>query len=173
ADANVKISQGFVNLLNRAGAFAEVLFKDDSPEPHLSFTVQPVAGDPFSSVSVALDGEIVRSAMNGNVETARIDWPGGRHEARLAASNGGQELTMVGPYSGTWAVFQLFNAADDWKAAGNGYRVGWELSTRTQRATTATGASAKIVVQVDGGPASTVLRRGFFVGADCSGDIAR
>ena len=173
AEGNVKLAPGFVTLVNRAGAFAEVMFKDDSPEPHLSFTVQPVPGDPFSSVSVSLDGEVVRSATNGNVETARIDWPGGQHEAKLSASNGGQELTMVGPYSGPWAVFQLFNAADDWKPAGNGYRVGWELATRTQRATTATGAAAKIIVQIDAGPASTVLKKGFFAGSECGGDIAR
>ncbi|MGH7617087.1 MAG: ImcF-related family protein, partial [Gemmatimonadaceae bacterium] len=174
-DGSVKLSAGFITFLNRAQAFADVMFKDDSQEPHISVTVQPVPGDPFSSVSVSLEGEVVRSATNGNVETARVDWPGtgSQHEAKLSASNGGQELTMVGPYTGPWALFQLFNAADDWKPAGNGYRVGWELATRTQRATTATGAAAKIVVQIDAGPASSVLRRGFFVGSECGGDIAK
>jgi type VI protein secretion system component VasK len=130
-------------------------------------------GDPFSSVSVSLDGEVVRSSTGGNVETARIDWPGGQHEAKLSAGNAGPEITMVGPYAGPWAVFQLFNAADDWKPAGNGYRVGWELATRTQRATTATGVAAKIIVQIDAGPAATVLKKGFFAGSECGGDIAR
>ena len=61
--------------------------------------------------------------------------------------------------------------ADEWKASGNGYRVGWELTTRAQRATVA-GTAAKIVVQVEG-PAVTLLRKGFFSGAECGGDIAR
>ena len=172
-DGSVKFAPGFVTFLNRAQMFADALFKDDSPDPHLAFTVQPIPGDPFSNVSVSLDGEVVRSSANGNMETARIDWPGVQHEAKLSAGTGGAELTMVGPYSGPWAVFQLFNAADDWKPSGNGFRVGWELATRTQRATTANGAAAKIIVQVDAGSAATVLRKGFFAGADCGGNIAR
>jgi type VI secretion system protein ImpL len=173
ADGSVKFSPSFVTLVNRAAAFAEILFKDDSPEPHVSFTVQPVA-DELPSVSVSLDGNVVRSTKGGNIETARIDWPGPQHEAKLSANIGGQELTMVGPFTGTWAVFQLFNQADSWNPAGNGYRVGWDLATRTQRATTSSGASAKIVVQlVDAGAVASALRKGFFAGADCGGDIAR
>ncbi|MDQ2667519.1 MAG: hypothetical protein M3Z05_16100 [Gemmatimonadota bacterium] len=80
---------------------------------------------------------------------------------------------MVGPYSGPWAVFQLFNAADEWRQVPAGYRVGWELATRAQRVTLPGGQSAKIVVQIDNGPAATVLRKGFFAGSQCSGDIAQ
>src|SRR5262249_22442204 len=61
AEGSVKLSPGFVTLVNRAAAFADILFKDDSPEPHVSFTVQPVA-DELPSVSVSLDGNVVRSA---------------------------------------------------------------------------------------------------------------
>jgi hypothetical protein len=172
-DASTKIAPSFVMLLNRAQAFADALFKSDSPDPHLSITVQPMPGDAFRSVSVSLDGEVVRSSANGNTETARIDWPGAQHEAKLSAGNGGPELTMVGPYSGPWAVFQLFGAADDWKPAGNAFLVGWELATRTQRATTARGTAARITVQVDAGTAALVLRKGFFAGTDCTGNIAQ
>ncbi len=172
-DGNIKFSPSFVMLLNRAQALADVLYKNDSPDPHLSVTVQPVPGDAFTTVSVSLDGEVVRSSANGNTESARIDWPGVQHEAKLSAGNNGPEITMVGPYSGPWAVFQLFNAADDWKPAGNAFLVGWELATRTQRATTARGTAAKITVQVDAGAGSAVLRKGFFAGSDCGGNIAR
>jgi len=172
-DGNIKVSPSFVMLLNRAQALADALYKNDSPDPHLSVTVQPMPGDAFQSVSVSLDGEVVRSTANGNTESARIDWPGVQHEAKLGAGNGGPEITMVGPFSGPWAVFQLFNAADDWKPAGNAFMVGWELATRTQRATTARGTAAKITVQVDAGAAAPVLRKGFFAGADCGGNIAK
>jgi len=173
-DGSVKLNPAFVRLINQAQTFADVMFKDDSPEPHLSFQVQPVPGEPFSTVSVSLDGELVRSRSGGNVETARIDWPGNQHEAKLSGGTGGAELTLVGPYSGPWAVFQLFNAADDWKSAGpTAYRVGWELATRSQRVTTASGGAARVVVQIDAGAATAVLRKGFFVGAGCPGNIAQ
>jgi type VI secretion system protein ImpL len=170
---SVRVSQGFITFLSRAAAFSSVMFKDDSPEPHLSFTVQPAPSEPFSSVSISLDGEVIRSTVNGNSSSARIDWPAAGHEAKLSAGNGGPDLTMVGPYSGPWAVFQLFNAADEWRQVPTGYRVGWELATRGQRVTLPGGQGAKIVVQIDNGPAATVLRKGFFAGATCSGDIAQ
>ncbi len=170
---SVHVSQGFITFLSRAAAFSSVMFKDDSPEPHLSFTVQPAPSEPFSSVSISLDGEVIRSTVNGNSSSARIDWPAAGHEAKLSAGNGGPDLTMVGPYNGPWAVFQLFNAADEWRQAPTGYRVGWELATRGQRVTLPGGQGAKIVVQIDNGPAATVLRKGFFAGAACSGDIAQ
>jgi type VI protein secretion system component VasK len=153
------------------------MFKDNSAEPHLAFTVSPVPSESFASVSVSLDGEVIRSRAGGNVEIVQISWPGGaQHEAKLSAALGtGAELAMVGPYSGTWAVFQLFYLADDWREIpGKGYRVGWELTTRAQRATLPSGQSARITIEVTGNMAAlAVLRKGAFAGADCGGDIAR
>jgi type VI secretion system protein ImpL len=170
---NVRFSPGFLTFLNRARVFADILFTDDSPEPHLSFMVSPTPSEAFTSVAVSLDGEVVRSSASGNLASARIDWPGSGHEAKLSAGLGSTEATLVGPYVGPWAVFQLFSVADEWRQVANGYRVGWELSTRAQRAVLPTGGGAKVIIQIDGGPATAVLRKGFFAGADCQGDIVR
>jgi type VI protein secretion system component VasK len=153
------------------------MFKDGSAEPHLTFQVTPTPSVTFTTVSVSLDGEVVHSkSASGNAEIALIKWPGNQHEAKLSAGTGGPELTMVGPYSGPWAVLQLFNAADDWEEmpAGKGYRVGWELVTRAQRATLPSGQAAKITLQIEANPATiAVLKKGFFAGADCGGNVAR
>lgn len=172
---SVKFTPGFVTFLNRAAAFSDVMFKDNSQDPHLSVTIAPVPTEAFTTVAVSLDGEVVRSSLNGNQASARIDWPGAGHEAKLAAGLGSTEATVVGPFTGPWAVFQLFAAADEWKSVPNGYRVGWEIGTRGQRAVLTGGGGAKVIVQVldAGGPTSAMLRKGFFAGSDCSGDIAR
>ena len=169
----VKLTPGFVTFMNCAARLPTSAPRDDSQQPHLSFSVQPMPGDPFSSVTISLNGEVIRSTAGGNLESARIDWIRYPREAKLAAGNGGPDLTMVGPFNGAWALFQLFNAADDWKQNGNGYRVGWELSTRAQRVALPNGGAAKIAVQLDGAAAAPVLRKGFFSGAECSGEIAR
>ncbi|MEO7084310.1 MAG: ImcF-related family protein [Gemmatimonadaceae bacterium] len=170
---SVKLTPGFVTFMNRAATWADIMFKDDSPEPHLSFTVQPMPSEAFTSVTLSLDGEVLRSSASGNVASARVDWPGAGHEAKLAAQLGTTEATLVGPYTGPWAVFQLFAVADEWKPAASGFRVGWELSTHAQRAQLPNGSGAKVIVQIDAGPASTVLRKGFFSGSECAGDIAK
>jgi type VI secretion system protein ImpL len=171
--SGVKFAPGFVTFMNRAASFADIVFKDDAQQPHLSFTVGPLPGDPFSTVTITLNGETIRASSNGNMESARIDWIGAAREAKLAASSGGPEFLIAGPYSGPWAVFQLFYAADDWQPSPNGYRVGWSLSTQSQRVAAANGRGAKVTVQLDGAPAGVVLRKTFFAGSECSGDVAR
>jgi type VI secretion system protein ImpL len=173
ADAKVKLAPGFVNLIRGARTFADILFKDDRPDPHLSFTVQPMPADPFPSVTIYLDGEKVRSTSSGSLVSVNIEWPGTQGYGALSAGNSGQELQLL-TFSGPWAVFQLFNKADSWSPSSNGYRVGWAYEVAGQRATTAGGAAARIVVQLtDAGGASTVLRKGLFSGVDCPAAIAR
>jgi type VI protein secretion system component VasK len=147
------------------------MFKDESQEPHISFNVQPIPGD-FTSVTLTLDGPPVRSTVGGNLGSGRIDWPGAQHEAKLTAGQAGQEGMIAGPFSGPWAVFQLFGAADDWARVGSTVNVTWNLAARRG---TGASAGAKVVVQIlAAGPEATVLRRGSLSGFDvCSGDIAR
>lgn len=171
----VKVSPAFVTLLNKAKTFGEALYANDSPDPHLTLPTQPAANDQISSLVIDVDGMVLRTTRGGNAESARAPWPGGSHEAKLAGSIGGAtEFNMAGPYNGLWAVFQLFNQADEWTPQGGGYRVGWELRTNAQRATSANGVAAKATVQLDVPPqVMQILRRGFFSGADCSGNIAQ
>ncbi|HEX3868595.1 MAG TPA: type VI secretion IcmF C-terminal domain-containing protein, partial [Gemmatimonadaceae bacterium] len=173
SSGSVKLAPGFVAFMNKAATFADIMFKDDSPEPHLSFTVQPMPSETFASVSLNIGGDVIKSSTGGNVASARIDWPTAGQDAKLSAQLGATDVTLVGPYTGPWAVFQLFGVADDWKPSPNGYRVGWEIGTRAQRATVPGGGGAKVVVQLDAGPAATVLRKGFFTGSECAGDIAK
>jgi type VI secretion system protein ImpL len=168
----VKLAPGFVTLLNRAAAFAEVLFKDNAPDPRLSFTVQPAPAEPFSSVTLLLDGDPVRSTTGGNVASMQIDWPRAAQNVKLSAGSGGTEPFSVGPYQGPWALFKLFNNADEaWRPIQNGFRVGWDVGTRAQQS--ASGARIQVDVMNINPAAVTILKKNFFAGVDCSGDIAR
>ena len=173
AGGSVKLSPGFVAFMNHAATFTDVMFKNDAAQPHVSFTVNPLPGDVFSTVAITVNGEVVRSSANGNIESAVIDWNGAPREAKLSAASGGAEFVIAGPFNGPWATFQLFYAADDWQPTQNGYRVGWGLSTQGQRVAASNGRGAKVVVQIDGAPAGLVLRRNAFSGSECSGDIAK
>lgn len=171
----VRISPSFVALLNKAKVFSDAVYAGDSPDPRLTMQVTPLASEQFPAVAIDLDGMVMRSTRNGNSESARVTWPGQTaHQAKLSANIGPQEYTIAGPYTGQWAIFQLFNQADEWTPQGNGFRVGWELRTAGQRALSQTGTSAKATVQIDV-PASVIpiFRRGFFGGAECGGAIAQ
>ena len=75
----VKLAAGFVTFLNRAAAFADGLFKDNAAEPHLTFSVQPMPAEPFSSVTLTVDGTLVVVGEGGGKKApgtfARLSCP--------------------------------------------------------------------------------------------------
>ncbi|HEY9226394.1 MAG TPA: ImcF-related family protein, partial [Gemmatimonadaceae bacterium] len=174
AASKAKVDQSFINFLSRAATFADVLFKDNTADPHLSFGLSPIPTEQFATVTFTMDGDPVRSSANGNMASIMVDWPRVGRDVKLSAGSGGTEPFAVGPFSGPWALFQLFNLADDnWRPVANGgYRVGWDVSARAQRSGVSPGA--KITLEITNiGSAMPVLKRGFFSGYNCSGDLAR
>ena len=171
AGGNVRLSPSFVALFNRLAVFSDVLFAGGAQEPRLSITVQPQLTEGTTSVTVHLEDDVVRSS--GNLQSRRVDWPGAKHDAKLSAQLGGTEATIVGPYAGSWALFQLFYDADAWQPAGSAMRAEWSLRTRGQGISLPGGAALKVAVDVSPANVATVLRRGYFVGVDCGGDAAR
>ena len=172
AGGNVRLSPGFVALFNRLAAFSDALFAGGAQEPRLSITVQPQLGEGITSVTLQLEDDVVRSS--GNLQSRRVDWPGAKHDAKLAAQlGGGADVTIVGPYAGSWALFQLFYDADAWQAAGSAMRAEWTLRTRAQGVSLPSGGALRIAVDVSPANVAAVLRRNFFAGVDCGGDAAR
>jgi len=169
AGGNVKISTGFVQFMNHAQTFTDAVFKDENAEPHISLTIEPSPTATFPTVSLTVDGELFRSSMNGNMATAKLDWPNAGKETKLTTLLGTTEVPVAGPYSGPWALFQLFGQATDWHSGSKpgSLRVGWEFNARNQR-------GQFVTVQLDDATsAAAVLRRGLFSGSACSGDIAK
>ena len=171
AGGNVRLSPGFVTLFNRLAAFSEALFAGGAQEPRFSILVQPQLTEGTTSVTVHLEDDVIRSL--GNLQQRRVDWPGTKHDAKLTAQLGTTDVTIAGPYAGSWALFQLFYDADAWQPAGSAVRAEWSLRTRGQGIALPGGAALKVAVDVSPANVAAVLRRGYFTGADCAGDAAR
>jgi len=171
AGGSVRLSPSFVTLFNRLAAFSEVLFAGGAQEPRFSILVQPQLTEGTASVTVHLEDDVIRSS--GNLQQRRVDWPGTKHDAKLTAQLGTTEVTIVGPYAGSWALFQLFYDADAWQPAGSSVRAEWSLRTRGQGIALPGGSALKVAVDVSPANVAAVLRRGYFSGADCAGEVAR
>jgi type VI secretion system protein ImpL len=171
---NVRLSPGFVAFFNRAATLSDALFANGAQTPTLSFTLQPMLSEGTTGVVVTAEGDVVRATRN-SLQSTRIDWPApANHEAKLAVQLGSPtEITLVGPYSGTWALFQMFYGADSWQPTANGMRAEWTMRSRGQGMTLPNGAPLKIAVEVTPASAAAALRRGSFAGASCPGEIAQ
>ena len=168
---NVRLSGGFVDFFNRAATFSDLLFAGGTPDPHFSITVKPQLSDGTSAVAIQLEGDVVRSSRN--LQSQRIDWPAVNHEARLSAQLGTTEINLIGPFNNPWALFQLFYAADSWLQVGSAARAEWTLRTGAQGISLPSGAALKVAVDVSPAASAVILRRGYFSGAECGGEVAR
>src|SRR5207237_8834439 len=100
----------FVQFLNRASAFADAFYKDESPDPRLTVTVKPLVDDVVQVASITVDGQTVRSTRN-SMETARLTWTAATgREAKLSAAIGRAETPLL-TYTGPWGFYQLLQEA--------------------------------------------------------------
>jgi type VI secretion system protein ImpL len=168
---SVRLSPAFVDFFNRAATFSDLLFAGGTPDPRYSITVKPQLSEGTSAVAIQLEGDVVRSSRNAMSQ--RIDWPAVNHEARLSAQLGSAEVNLIGPFNTPWAMFQLFYAADTWLQIGSAARAEWTLRTGAQGISLPSGAALKVSVDVTPASSAVVLRKGYFTGMDCSGEVAR
>jgi len=133
--------------------------------------VKPQLSDGTNAVAIQLEGDVVRSSRN--LQSQRIDWPAVNHEARLSAQIGTTEMNLIGPFNNPWALFQLFYAADSWLQIGSAARAEWTPRTGAQGISLPNGAALKIAVDVTPAASAVILRKGYFSGAECGGEVAR
>jgi type VI protein secretion system component VasK len=132
-----------------------------------------MVADGTNGVTITLEGMPVRATRNGTMQNQEIDWPGLGHEAKLEALMENTPWTLVGPYNGPWALFQLFYQADSWQLVGDSLRAGWTLRTARQGVSLPGGGAPKIVVNVFPAAKAAILKSGYLSGMQCVSDAAR
>jgi type VI secretion system protein ImpL len=161
--SDIPLSSNFVEFFNRAAAFSDALYPQNQPGPRLAFTLKPLLSDLVTSVTIVIDG---RTAVFTRTSAAAQPflWVGGEaREARMSAQVGGNEFTISN--KGTWAVFQLFQAAEGWRTEGIVQKAQW--TTRHQ------GQAVNIPFELNLAGAPPIFDRGYFGSVSCTGQIAR
>jgi type VI secretion system protein ImpL len=169
---NVRLSPAFVDFFNRAALLSDMLFENNSPEPHYTTRVKPMVADGTNSTTITLESTPVRATRN-SAQIQLVEWPALGHEAKLEAQLGNLPVTLVGPYNGPWAMFQLFYDADAWQQVGDSARAEWTLRTGRQGISLPGGAALKVMVNVFPAAKAAILKRGYLGGMDCVSEPAR
>jgi type VI secretion system protein ImpL len=164
---STRLTAGFINFFNRLAGMSEAMFKD-GPEPRLVFNVEPQLTAGIQAVTMTVDGEQVRSSRN--LQSRRFTWPGTGRESKLTAQVGANEVTVAGPYQGSWGFLRAFYEADPGQSIGGTvHRAEW---TRA-KAGGALPDGARVAVDVTAGPMTPMFRRSHFAGTVCPGVMAQ
>jgi len=160
AGGSVQLSPSFVSFINRAAAISDVLFAEGPA--HLTIATHALPSPAFRSIALVINGMSV-TADKG------VDWPGLDEVTLVDGSN--KRATIVGPYTGPWAIFKLFGAADEASSATDGSMTfTWTLRSESKADVI---NPSRASVRVDAGPAAIALRNGFFSGVSCGGEAAK
>ncbi len=161
--SDIPLNQNFVDFFNRAAGFSDALYPANQPGPRLAFTLKPLLSDLVPSVTVVIDGRTATFTRTSGAAQPFLWVAGEAREARMTAQVGGNEFTLSN--KGTWAVFQLFQAAEDWHTEGIVQKGQW--TTKHQ------GQTVTIPFELNLAGAPPIFDRGYFGGVSCSGQIAR
>jgi hypothetical protein len=131
-----------------------------------------MVADGTNSTTITLESTPVRATRN-SAQIQLVEWPALGHEAKLEAQLGNLPVTLVGPYNGPWAMFQLFYDADAWQQVGDSARAEWTLRTGRQGISLPGGAALKVMVNVFPAAKAAILKRGYLGGMDCVSEPAR
>jgi type VI protein secretion system component VasK len=161
--SDIPLNAGFVDFFNRAAGFSDALYPANQPGPRIGFTFRPLLSDLVPSLTIVIDGK-TQTYTRTSTAAQPFLWVGGEaREARISAQVGGNEFTMG--YKGTWAVFQLFQAAEGWQSQGLAQKGQW--STKHQ------GQTVTIPFELNLGGLAPIFDRGYWGGTGCNGQIAR
>lgn len=172
-DSGVRITPAFAAFFNRAALFTGTIYKDGK-DPHLVYTMTALPAQGLQSLTLSLDGQVLKATGKGN-ESKQFVWPGAAtREARLAGSLGGPEFGFLS-YDGLWATFRFFADADRFQASGAVYNLDWvpRQGQSAQPMTLASGKALTIPFQLDLGGAPPIFQKGYLAGFQCVSTVAQ
>ncbi len=163
----VTLQQPFVNSFNRLAQFSTALYAG-GPDPHFTYTLQPVPSAGIQSMTLNIDGETL--TYNGGSGAAKqFTWPG---------TQSGVQATYNGTYGwaryqGLWGVFRFLAKADTPAGTGPRSRVEWFIRAGDQLVTLPDGKTLTVRFDLDMGASPYVFQKGYFSNGSCVDNVAK
>ncbi|MCL4796595.1 MAG: hypothetical protein KJZ84_18670 [Bryobacteraceae bacterium] len=170
----LRITPQFLGFFNRAVAFSDALYGGGSQqEPTFVYTLRTLPMDVIASLTLSIDGTVLKSTGKGGAQ-ASFTWPGkGQQTARLSATPGGRETDWL-QFSGLWGAFRLFEDADRWQRAGNGFT--FEVTQRSGQSgqpVTVDGKPVTVRFALEMGTTEPIFQKGYLSGLRCVSQAAQ
>jgi type VI protein secretion system component VasK len=121
--------QHLLGFLGHALSFSDAVY-GGSPTPNLRFLLKGHAVEGIDSLTFDMNGQ----SLTGAGVPKDFTWNGGENSLiRVTQNPGGGGLQFLS-FSGTWAPFKFFAAAESWTPSGsNTYTLDWKPKTGDQQ----------------------------------------
>jgi type VI secretion system protein ImpL len=174
SSSGIRITPQFLGFFNRAAAFSDALYNNGTQqEPSFVYTLRTLPMEVIASLTLTIGTDQLKSTGKGGTQ-ATFNWPGrGQQQARLSATPGGRETDWL-QFSGLWASFRLFEDADRWQRAGNGFT--FEVTQRSGQSgqpVTVDGKPVTVRFALEMGTSEPIFQKGYLSGLRCVSQAAQ
>jgi type VI secretion system protein ImpL len=168
SSGGMTINPSFLGFLNRAAAFTDAAYANNTPDPHFNYTVKLVPLPDTESAKLTVDGKSVEFSAADASKAGTFAWPGTASGVQLSVKVKGGSDHDYGSYDGLWAIFQLVDDAD----LHQGTQV--EIAMKRGKSDTqVTDNGRPVRVRFDLQSTPSVFDRGYFAGMACVAEVAR
>jgi type VI secretion system protein ImpL len=174
AGSEIRITPAFAAFFNRAARFSRALYGEAGREPRLAYTMRALPAQGVTSVTLSLDGQVLKSAGKGG-DAKQFVWPGSATQgAILAGSLGGPDLGFI-RHDGLWGAFRFFADADRFQQAGTVYSLQWvpRQGQSGQPMTLSGGQPLELPFALDLAGAPPIFQKGYLAGFQCVSVVAQ
>jgi len=165
----ITVSPAFAAYFNRAAAISDAFYAGGAQDPHLTYTLKPIASEGIENLTLSLDGQ----TMTGTAPK-QFTWPGAAtREAKASVKFGGTDLGWS-RNEGLWAVFQFFEEAERWQpTSGGAWDLEWVVRAGKNAMTLPSGKPLTVRFELNMGSAPPVFQKGYLSKLGCVAEIAR
>jgi type VI secretion system protein ImpL len=168
----INLNPAFVAFFNRWSTLADAFYSGGSADPHLTYTLKPVASEGIQSLTLRLDGQTLTAPATGGT-AKQFTWPGSAtREAKAAVKFGGTDLGWS-DNDGLWAVFQFFEEAERWVPSGGAYDLEWTVRAGKKAMTLPSGKPLTVRFELNMSGAPPVFEKGYLSRLGCVADVAK
>jgi type VI secretion system protein ImpL len=168
----INLNPAFVAFFNRWSALADAFYSGGSADPHLTYTLKPVASEGIQGLTLRLDGQTLTAPATGGT-AKQFTWPGSAtREAKAAVKFGGTDLGWS-DNDGLWAVFQFFEEAERWVPSGGAYDLEWTVRAGKKAMTLPSGKPLTVRFELNMSGAPPVFEKGYLSRLGCVADVAK
>jgi type VI protein secretion system component VasK len=164
----ITINPVFLGFLNRAAQFSETAYANNSPDPHLTFSVKAVPTADTDTMKVVVNGQTAEFTSANAATPKTFSWPGSAQNASLAVSYKGTSPYEIDSAEGLWAIFKLMGDAN----TRTGSQVEWIMETgKPPHPVLRNGQPITARLDITANP--PVLDKGYFAGLSCVAEVAK
>jgi type VI secretion system protein ImpL len=162
-DADPRPTDALVGFFNDAATFSTSLFTAEGAGPELVLGLRVLTSDRLTEVEVNIDGQIHQFTRTAPGVQA-FQWSADRaRNANISGVLDGEEVRLIEPEPGQWALFRLFQIAEWRSLGGSRFAVTWDLPAH----------NLVLEAEVSLNSNTPVLSRSFLSGLRCTSRIAR